>query len=60
MNNRIGGVSHLLLGYEDNFRSLSASFTVTSAAESIIVSSALTRVSDTLRHGYMILSAKGI
>ncbi|WP_294454104.1 hypothetical protein [uncultured Bacteroides sp.] len=42
------------------FGAFSASFTVTSAAESIIVSPVLTRVSDTLRHGYMILSAKGI
>ena len=47
------------LGVKTIFGVFSASFTVTSAAESIIVSSALTRVSDTVRHGYLILFVKG-
>ena len=47
------------LGVKTIFGVFSASFTMTSAAESIIVSSALTRVSDTVRHGYLILFVKG-
>ena len=47
------------LGVKTIFGVFSAFATVTSSGVSIIVSSALTRVSDTVRHGYLILFVKG-